>query len=295
MRILLCCETFYPAGGGVAEVMRQIAERLARHGHTVAVATGADPRRTFASHNNVQIHGFGVSGNLARGISGEVDKFREFVIGYEADAILIKAAQQWTFDALWPVLDRIGGRKVFIPCGYSGLYEPDYADYFRQLPAILRKFDHLIFYAEKYRDIDFARAHGLTHFSVLPNGASEIEFEGTPDPAFRGRLGIGEQDFVFLTVGSPISMKGHKDIAEAFARLDTKGRTATLILNGNWPEPPRMPAVFSRRWMKPLAPVLVPAWSRWQRFRDSCQARFACCAGKAQLVSQCACIKSSLG
>ena len=266
MRVLLCCETYHPSGGGVAEVMRQIAERLVQYGHTVAVATSAHPQRTFASHNNVEIHGFEVAGNLVRGISGEADKFREFVVGYNADAILIKAAQQWTFDALWPVLDGIAGRKVFIPCGYSGLYEPDYAQYFQQLPAVLRKFDHLIFYAEKYRDIDFARAHGLTHFSVLPNGASEIEFERAPDPAFRERLGIPEQDFVFLTVGSPISMKGHKDIAEAFARLDTKGRTSTLILNGNWPQIAE-PATFSHRWMKPLAPLLLPAWSRAWRIR----------------------------
>jgi glycosyltransferase involved in cell wall biosynthesis len=262
MRVLLCCETYYPSGGGVAEVMRQIAERLAQYGHTVAVATGAHPQRTLVSHNNVAIHGFDVAGNLVRGISGEVEKFREFVIGYEPDAILIKAAQQWTFDALWPILDQIQGRKVLIPCGYSGLYEPDYALYFRQLPAILQKFDHLIFYAEKYRDIDFARTHGLTHFSVLPNGASEIEFERTPDPVFRARLGIPEQDFVFLTVGSPISMKGHKAIAEAFARLDTGGRTATLILNGNWPVGWSPPALFFHRWMEPLAPFVLPAWSK---------------------------------
>jgi glycosyltransferase involved in cell wall biosynthesis len=133
------------------------------------------------------------------------------------------------------VLDKIKARKVFIPCGFSCLHEPSYAQYFADLPNVLRKLDHLIFYSEKYRDIDFVRAHGIEKFSVLPNGASELEFDGQADPHARAQLGIAEGEFVFLSVGSPISMKGHAQVAEAFARLETNGRPATLILNGDWP------------------------------------------------------------
>ena len=32
MRMLFCCEFYYPSVGGVAEVMRQIAERMAAGG-----------------------------------------------------------------------------------------------------------------------------------------------------------------------------------------------------------------------------------------------------------------------
>jgi glycosyltransferase involved in cell wall biosynthesis len=124
---------------------------------------------------------------------------------------------------------------VFIPCGFSGLYEPAYATYFRQLPQVLRKFEHLIFYAEKYRDIDFVRTHGLGNFSVLPNGASEVEFEAAADETLRDRLGIARGDAVLLTVGSPIGTKGHRQVVEAFARMDTRGRPTTLVLNGDWP------------------------------------------------------------
>jgi glycosyltransferase involved in cell wall biosynthesis len=103
------------------------------------------------------------------------------------------------------------------------------------MPQVLRKLDHLIFYAQRYRDIDFARAHGLDNFSVLPNGASEIEFDKASTSDFRDRQGISNDEFVFLTVGSPVFAKGHRQIAEAFARLDTGGRRATLMLNGDWP------------------------------------------------------------
>lgn len=240
MRFLFCCEFYYPSVGGVQEVMRHIAERLVAWGHDVTVATTALADRDFDQHNGVKIIEFGVTGNLVRGLVGDLDHYREFVRTFPCDAIMIKAAQQWTFDALWPVLDQIKARKVFIPCGFSGLYEPTYAQYFEQLPDVLRKFDHLIFYAEQYRDVDFAREHGMQHFSILANGACEREFNVPRDPEFRRRNGIDEDSFVMLTVGSLTGVKGHRELAEAFARMSHSHRKATLILNGN--EPPR-PAV----------------------------------------------------
>ena len=82
--------------------------------------------------SNSGIFNFRKSCQWDEGRSGE---YRQFVTDTAFDVVMIKAAQQWTFDALWPVLSRIPGRKVFIPCGFSCLYEPDYADYFRELPA----------------------------------------------------------------------------------------------------------------------------------------------------------------
>ncbi len=148
---------------------------------------------------------------------------------------MVKAAQQWTFDALWPVLSEIKCGKVFVPCGFSGLYEPLYRGYFRDLPAILRQFDHLIFYASDYRDVNFAKEHGISNFSIIPNGASEVEFSADPDPLFRERHGIGSDELLFLTVGSLSRMKGHFEVAEAFLAADLDGRPATLIINGNDP------------------------------------------------------------
>nr|WP_315838741.1 glycosyltransferase family 4 protein [Bradyrhizobium prioritasuperba] len=235
MRILFCCESYWPSRGGVQEVIRQIAERMATAGHEIAVAVRRQADRTSQVLNGVRIHEFDVSGNLVTGIRGEVEQYRNFIKSFDGDAILIKAAQQWTFDALWPVLDDIKVRKVFVPCGFSGLFEPAYTGYFQQMPAILRKFDHLIFYAEQYRDIDFARAHGIDTFSIIPNGASEIDFDRVTAGRLRAKFGIPDTDFLFLTVGSPIAAKGHKEVEDAFLRMDLGGRAATLILNGTSP------------------------------------------------------------
>lgn len=234
MRLLLCCESYPPHRGGVQEVMRQIAERLAARGHDVTVATSRHRQRTSNVVNGVRIRAFNAGGKKVYGLYGQIDEYREFVRTFEADAILIMAAQQWSFDALWPVLDGVKARKVFIPCGFSGLYEPDFAEYFRELPSVLRKFDHLVFNAEKYRDVDFVRSIGLTQFTVLPNGVSEGDFECEPDGQFRQKLGIPQDAFLFLTVGNPIEAKGHRDVVDAFSRLDTGGRSVVLLSIAGW-------------------------------------------------------------
>jgi glycosyltransferase involved in cell wall biosynthesis len=240
VRILLACEFYYPSVGGVQEVMRQVGERLVERGHQVTVATSFLEERQVRRLNGVSIKEFRVSGNLARGIRGEADAYRQYVQECDFDLFMVKAAQQWTFDALIPVLDSITMPKVFVPCGFSGLYEPDFADYFRRMPDLLRKFDHLIFYASDYRDVNFARNHGIANFSILPNGASEREFLVPADPGFRQRHGIPDDAFVALTVGSLTGEKGHRELAEAFALVRMVDKAAVLILNGDKQRPGRL-------------------------------------------------------
>ena len=97
--ILLCCEQYPPSVGGVQEVMRQIAERLAAMGHRVTVATSRHPERgQDVIRNGVRIVSFAVSGNAVKGLSGDIGEYQSFLRNSDFDAILIKAAQQWTFD-----------------------------------------------------------------------------------------------------------------------------------------------------------------------------------------------------
>lgn len=234
MKILFCCQFYAPSVGGVQEVMRQLAERFVSRGHQATVATTQLSIRDFTSLNGVAIKEFNASGNLVSGMFGEIRQYRKFVLEGDFDVVIIMAAQQWTFDALWPILDCIKFAKVFIPCGFSSLYEPAYKKYFQQLPEILEKFDHHIFHATKYRDIDFAREHGIEKISVIPVGACENAFNVNLDPLFRSRYGIQENTFLFLTVGSFTGLKGHIELAKAFALMVlSEGQHATLILNGN--------------------------------------------------------------
>ena len=170
MRILLASEFYYPSVGGVQEVMRQIGERFVAHGHEVTIATSYLSGRRSQTQGGVRIEEFRIAGNLVRGLTGEIERYRAFVVESDYDVLMVKAAQQWTFDALTPVLDRISKPKLFVPCGFSGLLLPEYAGYFSKMPEWLQKWDQLIFYATDYRDINFAREHGVKNLSIIPNG-----------------------------------------------------------------------------------------------------------------------------
>jgi glycosyltransferase involved in cell wall biosynthesis len=233
MRILLSCQSYFPAGGGVARVNQEIAERLAARGHEVTVATEKVGERRGRDMQGVEVREFDVSGNRVRGLRGELTRYQEYVASGGFDAILIYAAQQWTFDALWPVLHTIKARKLHVPCGYSGFYDPAYRDYYRQMPGILRQFDHLIYNTHDYRDIHFAREQGLMNYSIIPNGAGEEEFNHRPESDFRKKWGIAENELIFLTVGSPPSLKGHREVALAYAQMQLPF-PSLLILDGRY-------------------------------------------------------------
>ena len=234
MNYLFCCEFYFPGIGGVQKVIQEIAERLVKRGHSITIATSALTDRKELEHNGVQIAEFKVSGNYVRGMTGEVDRYQNFLVTGNFDAVLVKAAQQWTFDAMIPVLDDMDYRKIHIPCGYPGLYRPVYSDYYQNMPSVLHKFDHLIFYSADYRDINFALEHGYNNITVIPNGASKKEFSIVPNETVRTELGIDKENFVLLTVGSFTGAKGHLEIVQGFELLDYKKPT-TLILNGNQP------------------------------------------------------------
>lgn len=235
MKILICCDFYSPSIGGVQTVLQQISERLVSRGYDVTVATSKLIERKNKLINGVKIKEFDISGNSISGLSGEIKEYKNYVIKQDYDVLLMKAAQTWSFDIIMDDLDLIKKRKVFIPCGFSGLYYDYYKDYYNKMPNALRKFDHLIFYAEDYRDINFAKRHNIYNYSIIPNGASETEFATNKDTTFRNRLGIHANDLLILTIGTFTGGKGHTELAHAYKLLDIN-TSSTLILNGNYPE-----------------------------------------------------------
>ena len=230
MRILHCVEYYHPSPGGAQTVVRQVSEELARRGHSVTVATTRLPERRANELAGVRIEEFDVIGNAVRGLAGEIDRYRSLVIGGEFDVVMTYAAQQWTTDALLPVLQRIPAAKVLAPCGFSGLNDLAYAAYFTDLPDALAKFDRLIFHGETYQDIEFAREAGLTNLAVIPNGAPRGEFSELRSE-FRRRHGIDPEEPLLLTVGPHNWAKGHALSIEALKRAELDRGTLAVIGN----------------------------------------------------------------
>lgn len=230
MNILHTVELYSPSVGGAQEVVRQISERLAARGHHVTVATTRLKDRQTCTLNGVKIEEFDISGHAVKGIRGEVERYQRFLVEGNFDIMMNYAAQQWAMDLVFPVLEQIPYPKVMIPCGFSALYNPKFQEYFEQMPRWMKQYDHLIFHAGEYRDIDFARKHQIAHYSIIPNGASQAEFE-QHIPSFRRRYRISEDAPMLLTVGSHTGIKGHRLCIDAFEKVDIK--RASLVIIGN--------------------------------------------------------------
>ena len=87
MKILHAVEFYAPSVGGMQEVVRQLSERMAAHGHDVTVVTTNVPERSFSVLNGVKVVGFNIKGNLANGLNGEVDRYRAYLLENQFDAI----------------------------------------------------------------------------------------------------------------------------------------------------------------------------------------------------------------
>jgi glycosyltransferase involved in cell wall biosynthesis len=235
VRILHAVELYAPSVGGAQEVVRQVSERLAAGGHEVTVATGAHPERSESWIGGVEVAEFDVRGNEARGISGDVEAYRRFVASGDWDVVMTYAAQQWTTDALLPVLEDVRAPVVLAPCGFSGLRDPTYAAYFEYLRERLPAFDSLIFHSDTYQDIEFAREAGAEALTVIPNAADEREF-GTRHEGgwFRSAHGIADDAPLLLTVGGHTGLKGHA-AAMAVLRSSSEARRGALAIVGNTP------------------------------------------------------------
>jgi glycosyltransferase involved in cell wall biosynthesis len=227
MKVLLTVEFYHPSVGGAQEVVRQIAEHLARRGHEVTVATTKLPERKEKNINEVRIEEFAITGNQVRGYTGNVGDYSRFLMNGCFDIMMNYAAQQWTADLVFPLLGQLTFPAILAPCGFSGLQSPAYQNYFSDMPEVLRKYNHLVFHSEKYQDIKFTRAHGILDFSVIPNAAGN-EFERF-DPTFRQTYGIPEGEALLLTVGNHTGLKGHRLVIRAFQKAHIGKSTLVII------------------------------------------------------------------
>jgi glycosyltransferase involved in cell wall biosynthesis len=164
--------------------------------------------------------------------TGDTKKYQDFLINKKFDIVMTYAAQQWTTDLMLPILDKIKAKKVIVPCGYSGLYDPMYKQYFKELPAYLRKFDASVYLSDDYRDINFARKNKLKNINLIANGADEDEFATLPTKEEKQKLRkkYGIKGLMLMTIGNYTGEKGHAELIAILKRLPV--RNVTLVSAG---------------------------------------------------------------
>ncbi len=230
MRILHTVEFYEPRKGGAEEVIKQLSERLVMRGHEVTVATTYDSSRTSSYLQGVRIEQFKLSGNAAKGIRGDKEEVRRYqdLLTQSFDVIVNYAAQSWPTDLALEVLYRITAKKVLVPCGYSGLQNPLYAEYFAQLPEKLKQYEALVYMSLEYQDKKFGDTSGVSDKAAyIPNGAGE-EFTELPMYNFKYKLDI-QTPHVALCVSNHYLAKGHQFVIDAFRAMKRQDTTLVII------------------------------------------------------------------
>lgn len=244
MRILHVVESYLPRRHGMSEVVAQISERLVQRGHEVTVATRAEQDRRERNIRGVRVEEFAITGSAVRDYKAtptELDRYRRFLAASDHDVAGFFAAQQWAVDLALPMLGEVRPKKVFVPTGFSELWNPKYRDYFNAMPGWMRQFDANVFLSNRYRDFEFARQHQICRRWLIPNGASEDEFLAPCPIDVRKRLGIPPDHALVLHVGSPVGYKGQAEAVSIFAKADIS-RATLLLLSGQFPHRPRRAA-----------------------------------------------------
>ncbi len=254
-----CVETYPPAMGGMAEVVRQLSERLAAMGHHVTVLTTASAGRTQGTVNGVLVKGYAISGNAVDGLQGDTVHYLSELTNGGFDIITFFAAQQWSTDAALPVLAQLPAKKVFVPTGFSALTDPRWADYYARMPRWLKEMDLNIFLSHRYQDITFAEQHGLRNHTVIPNAASAEEFGSAVPIDIREELGITATQRIVLHVGSYTGIKGHREAIRIFLKARTPDTVMLMIGNGN----AGLRSIFRRHYS--YVPERIRAWMKGKR------------------------------
>ena len=234
MKLLFVAGSYAPYVDGVAEVIKQISEGLVQRGHDVTVFTAPHPLRNSDSIlNGVYVKSFKIRGNKVFGITGETSQFKQALINTENDILMNYAAQWWGTDITLDLSKNLQLIKTFNPCGYSALsFLPSrilYRNYFRSLPHYLNNYDRQIYHSAIYQDKLFGDKLGLTRYSIIPNGASEKEFEQCKID-FRETYNINTK-YIIITVGNHHKFKGHKFVINAHKYLDRSDTTLLIIGN----------------------------------------------------------------
>lgn len=232
MKILHTVESYLPANGGMVKVVQELSERLAQFGHQLTVATSYHPQRTQLIINQLKINQFKIQGKAVSGYQAEkkeLRRYQDFLLQSDFDIITNFAAQQWATDLALPILNKIKAKKVFVPTGFSGLYFPQYKQYFTRMKHWMKQYDMNVFLSNDYRDINFARENGVKKKVLIPNGASKEEFFSTKRINIRKKLNIPTSHFLILLVGAHTGSKGHKEAIEIFKQAGILNSTLLIV------------------------------------------------------------------
>lgn len=199
MKILHCAEYYYPHLGGVERHVQVLSEFFKKKLNDVHVATSTEELRESKKINDIKIIEFNIKGNFTRGYKGNVDEYYKFLVKSKYDIILFYAAQQWTTDLALDIIEKIKGKKIFIPCGFSRINNFLYKPYYNLLKKKINNFDEIICFSKNYQDYKYCSENFYKKIHIIQNGAFE---EFAPKNQFINKFQEKKSNITILSVSN---------------------------------------------------------------------------------------------
>jgi glycosyltransferase involved in cell wall biosynthesis len=235
MLILHTAPSYAPDVGGLAEVVRQIATRLACRGDEVHVATGMNLSQVPVEDvEGVHVHRFACQSTPSLGAQGDVDGYLRFVRSKHWDVVTMHFLSGWTSTALLPYLDEIHGGKVLVGHGFRHMQHPHLARRIEDLARHLHNVDHIVTLSPKLEERLLCERYNLPSPEVIPNGVDLAEWSA-PLCALRLNWGIAARPWL-VNVSNHSPIKRHEAFFEV-ARLVRQAlpETVATIIGGHYP------------------------------------------------------------
>jgi glycosyltransferase involved in cell wall biosynthesis len=234
LNILHTVEFYLPVKNGMSEVVRQLSEQLVIKGHKVTVATSFnDSRDKIATINGVNVISFNIKGSYVNGYEGDVEDYQNYLLNSNFDIVTNFAAQQWATDITLSLIEKIKGKKFFVPTGFSMLNDQRYLKYYQLMQLWLTKYNANIFTSKNYQDYSFSVNNKISNNYIIPNGASKFEFEGKISFDVKKHLQIKEDSKLVLHVGSYTGIKGHLQALKIFLKSKIDIKTHLILIGSN--------------------------------------------------------------
>ncbi len=233
MNILICSEFYHPSIGGAQKVTQELSSNLSTLGHNITVATSLFDKKLprFEKINNINVYRFNISGNYVKGIKGKIEDYQNFLIKKRFDVILFYAAQQCTFDAAIPILEKIKSNLYLATCGFSRIKNLKYKKYFHILPSVMKKINCNIVHSNNYQDALFLKKNNIRNRILIPNAAGS-EFLSRNKKNFLKKFNIKKNGINILNVATYKFNKGQDLSILAFMFIKSK-QDLNLIFVGD--------------------------------------------------------------
>jgi glycosyltransferase involved in cell wall biosynthesis len=247
---LITTFTFPPQRDGVSHVVHAHATGLARLGYEVTIATSRVPaRQPSDAPPGVRVVEFDTWGNGRRfrggGYRGDIRGYQQFIAGCQADAIICHCWQIWSTDLAAAAFCHHSAKKILVSHGVNCAHVAPtlrsiynwlaWRPYVRQMPRMLRAFDHLVVLSgnvelDWFYDHQLSAKLNLDRVSTIPNGAYVERFSKKPDKAreFRTQFQLGNRKVV-LCVGHFSASKNQQGAVTAFIQAAVPDSVLVLI------------------------------------------------------------------